>query len=158
MTQRTFTASLIDRLLDDEPDRVVDPVESEDAALGRYKHNLRRDLEALLNSKRPMLAAVDGDDGLARTIVGFGIRDISTEDFSTTAARDRARRLVAQCIREHETRLSDVEVEADGAPTSRGIRFRITATLRLTRNRDTVVYDASVRPTDRAIAVVLTDA
>ncbi|WBH16699.1 type VI secretion system baseplate subunit TssE [Sphingomonas radiodurans] len=153
---RTFTHSLIDRLIDDEPDRAVEPAESEEAALARYKYSLRRDLEALLNSKRPLLAMIDASEALGRTVIGYGIRDMSTDDFSTSATRERARRMVAQCIREHETRLSDVDVEADSAPTSRGIRFRITATLKLSRNRDVVVYDANVRPTDRAIAVELT--
>lgn len=152
---RTFTSSLIDRLLDDEPERAVEPAESEEMALERYKFALRRDLEALLNGKRPLLAKIDESDMLSRSIIGFGMRDMSTDDFSTSAARERARRTLAQCIREHEPRLSDVDVEADTAPTSRGIRFRITATLKLSRNRDTIVFDAKVRPTDRAIAVEL---
>jgi type VI secretion system protein ImpF len=152
----TFTHSLLDRLIDDEPDQAVEPTESEDAALARYKFSLRRDLEALLNAKRPLLALIDGSETLGRTIIGYGIRDMSTDDFSTAATRERARRMVAQCIREHETRLADIDVEADSAPTSRGIRFRITATLKLSRNRETVVYDANVRPSDRAIAVELT--
>lgn len=150
-----FTHSLLDRLIDDAPEHAIEPAESEEAALARYKYSLRRDLEALLNAKRPLLAAIDADEALGRTIVGYGIRDMSTDDFSTATTRERARRMVAQCIREHEPRLTDVDVESDTAPTSRGIRFRITATLKLTRNRDTVVYDANVRPTDRAIAVEL---
>lgn len=152
---RTFTHSLLDRLIDEEPERAVEPAESEEVALERYKYALRRDLEALLNAKRPLIDMIDADDMLGKSIIGFGIRDMSTDDFSTSAARERARRTVAQCIREHETRLTDVDVEADTAPTSRGIRFRITATLKLSRNRDTIVFDAKVRPTDRAIAVEL---
>lgn len=153
---RTLVHSLLDRLIDDDPDHAIEQAQTEDAALAQYKLGLRRDLEGLLNSKRPLLAAVQQDDQLPRTILAFGLPDISTEDFSASGARDRIRRMVVDCIREHEPRLSNVEVEVDDAPTSRGIRFRITAVLTLTRMRETVVYDANVRPNDRAIAVELT--
>lgn len=152
---KTITQSLLDRLIDDNPEQAIDPAESEEEALFHYKAGLRRDLEALLNGKRPQIAALDRNPLLARSMVGFGLHDISTEDFSAAGARDRIRRMMAQCIREHEPRLSDVEVEMDEGATSEGVRFRIVAVLKLTRDRDMVVYDASVRPSDRAIAVAL---
>lgn len=150
-----ITQSLIDRLLDDEPDRAIELAESDERALARCKLGLRRDLEGLLNSKRPLLAAVDAQEGMDKTVVAFGLKDISTEDFSAAGARDRVRRMVAQCIRDHEPRLSNIEVEVDDGPTSRGIRFRITAVLTVARSSESVVYDASVRPSDRAIAIEL---
>ena len=149
--------SLIDRLLDDEPDSRIDPAETEDRLIDRYKLGLRRDLEGLLNSRRPELAGVVDGDPLAKTILTFGLPDISTEDFATPVVRERVRRMIADTIRTHEPRLTEVEVEVDGAPTSRGIRFRIHAVLSLARMREEVVYDASVRPSDRAIAVELPD-
>lgn len=145
--------SLIDRLIDDEPDLRQEPMLSDEQLLERYRLGLRRDLEGLLNSRRPHIAAVADDETLLATIVGFGLPDISTEDFAAAGVRERVRRMIAQTIRTHEPRLSEVEVEVDGAPTSRGIRFRITAILNLARIRETVTYDASVRPSDRSIAV-----
>lgn len=150
-----ITQSLIDRLIDDEPDRAVEMAESDERALARCKLGLRRDLEGLLNSKRPLLAAVEAQEGMDKTVVAFGLKDISTEDFSAAGARDRVRRMVAQCIRDHEPRLSNIEVEVDDGPTSRGIRFRITAVLTVARASESVIYDASVRPSDRAIAIEL---
>src|SRR5262249_25743157 len=93
---------------------------------------------------------------VADTIVGLGLPDLSTEDFGTAAVRDRVRRMIAQCIRTYETRLSRVEVEAgDSDPTSAGVRFHITAVLALAGLEEVVTYDARVRPNDRAIAVAL---
>jgi type VI secretion system protein ImpF len=151
----TITQSLLDRLMDDEPDRAIEMAENEERALARCKLGLRRDLEGLLNSKRPLLPLVDDLDGLDKTIVAFGLSDISTEDFSSPGVRDRVRRMVATCIRDHEPRLSNVGVEVDDAPTSRGMRFRITAVLTVARTSESVVYDASVRPSDRAISIEL---
>jgi type VI secretion system protein ImpF len=148
--------SLLDRLIDDDPEHAVEQAETDEAGLARYKLGLRRDLEGLLNSKRPLIAALRDDQDLASTVLAYGMTDISTEDFSAAGARDRIRRIVADCIQTHEPRLANVEVDMDGGPTSLGVRLRITAVLTLTRERETVVYDASVRPNDRAIAVELT--
>lgn len=152
---RTITHSLIDRLLDDDPDQTVEGAETEDDALDRYKVSLRRDLEHLLNTKRPMLDGLDRYDALGSTVVGYGIQDLSTEDFAVPAVRERVRRTIAQVIRNHESRLTNIDVEVDEGPTSRGINLRISATLTLTRNREMVVYEAGVKPGDRVIAVKL---
>jgi type VI secretion system protein ImpF len=153
---RTITHSLLDRLIDEDPDQAIEPAQTDAQALEHYKAGLRRDLEALLNSKRADVPAVERYEGLDRSVVAFGIADISTEDLATQGARDRVRRMVAQAIRVHETRLTQVDVEIDDGPSSSGIRLRISAQLSLTKGRDSVVYEAKVRPGDRAIAVSLT--
>lgn len=148
--------SLFDRLLDDNPDLAHEPIESPDRVFARYKIGLRRDLEGLLNSKRPFSGWLTGNAEISDTIIGFGLPDLSTEDFGTPAVRERIRRMIAACIRTYETRLSRVEVDVDGGPTSTGVRFRITAMLCVADMEEAVTYDARVRPTDRAIAVELT--
>jgi type VI secretion system protein ImpF len=152
---RTISHSLIDRLLDDDPDEAVEPSEDEETAIERYKVSLRRDLEQLLNTKRPQLDGLDRYEELGKTVIGYGILDLSTEDLSIPAVRERAKRTITQVIRSHETRLSNIEVDMDDGPTSRGMNLRISAILTLTRNREMVVYEASVKPGDRIIAVKL---
>ena len=155
MAGATPPLSLFDRLIDDAPDEARDGAEDEEAAVSRFKLGLRRDLEGLLNGKRPHAGWLGRDPETADTIIGFGMPDLSTEDFSAPAARDRIRRMIATCIRTYEVRLTRVEVEVDGAPTSAGVRFRITATLRFAALEEAVTYDARLRPSDRAIAVNL---
>lgn len=152
---RIVTQSLIDRLIDDDPQGSSDAHESEDEAIARYKVALRRDLESLLNTKRPWLPVVDRYPGMDRTVVGYGIPDLSTEDMSVPAVRERVRRVITQVIREHEPRLSEIDIEMDEGPTSRGMRLRISAVLNITQSEETVVYEASVRPGDRTIEVNL---
>jgi type VI secretion system protein ImpF len=152
---RIITQSLVDRLIDDDPQGSADTHETEDEAVARYKIALRRDLESLLNTKRPWLPLVDRYPGLDRTILGYGIPDLSTEDMSVPAVRERTRRVIAQVIREHEPRLSDIDIEMDEGPTSRGMRLRISAVLNIMQSEETVIYEASVRPGDRTIEVNL---
>ena len=146
--------SLFDRLIDDAPDQTHEESEDDDAVFRRLKIGMRRDLEGLLNSKRPHSRWLGGQ-GLTDTVLGFGLPDLSTEDFSSPGARERIRRMIAQCIRTHEPRLKRVEVEVDGAPTSAGVRFRILAVMTVDMIEEAVVYDARLRPSDRAIDVAL---
>jgi type VI secretion system protein ImpF len=155
MADGIMPLSLFDRLIDDAPDERQDAPESADAAFERLKMGLRRDLEGLLNGKRPHAAWLSRNPELDGTIVGFGLPDLSTEDFGTASARERIRRMIATCIRTHEPRLDKVEVDVDGAPTSTGVRFRISAVLRIQHYEEQVTYDARLRPSDRAIAVNL---
>lgn len=152
---RIITQSLIDRLIDDDPQGSADAHESEEDAVARYKVALRRDLENLLNTRRPWLPGVARYPGLDRTVIGYGIPDLSTEDMSVPAVRERVRRVIAQVIREHEPRLSEIDIEMDDGPTSRGMRLRISAVLNIMQSEETVVYEASVRPGDRTIEVAL---
>jgi len=147
--------SLFDRLIDEEPDNPHDSDRSEEAVLEQIKLGLRRDLEGLLNAKRPYRRWLGRHDEVAKSVVGFGLPDLSTEDFGTAAVRERIRRLIAQTIRSYEPRLRNVEVEADGAPRSTGIRFRISAVLAIETWREPVNYDARLRPSDRDFAVSL---
>ena len=148
--------SSLDRLLDDAPDDAHEMADDEDTAFRRLKQGLRRDLEGLLNGRRPYSTWLGRTPELADSVLGFGLPDLSTEDFGAPAVRERIRRMIATCIRTYETRLSRVEVELDGGgPTSTGIRFRISASMRVDMIDEQVVYDARLRPTDRAIAVSL---
>ncbi len=152
---QVIVQSLIDRLIDDDPLAASDAPETEEEAIARYKAALRRDLENLLNTKRPWLPFADRYPGLETTILGYGIPDLSTEDLSVPIVREKVRRMIAQVVREHEPRLSEIEIEMDQGPTSRGLRLRISAVLSLVRSEEMVVYEASVRPGDRTIDVNL---
>lgn len=148
--------SALDRLLDDAPDEATEDADDEEAAFSRLKQGLRRDLEGLLNGRRPYSPWLTRTPELGDSVLGFGLPDLSTEDFGTPAVRERIRRMIASCIRSYEPRLHRVEVELDAAgPTSTGIRFRITAAMRVEDVEEPVIYDARLRPTDRAIAVTL---
>ena len=155
MASGILPLSLLDRLIDDAPDERQEAAQSEETAFERLKLGLRRDLEGLLNGKRPHATWLARTPEVADTMVGFGLPDLSTEDFGTASARERIRRMIATCIRTYEPRLARVEVDVDGAPTSTGVRFRISAVLRVEEYEEQVTYDARLRPSDRGIAVNL---
>lgn len=141
--------SLLDRLFDDEPDRADDPPTNEYAEFEAMRVGLRRDLEALLNTRRPYLPWVHGVDD---SVAGFGLPDVTAEDFSSRSTRNRIARSMAQCIRRFEPRLTGVEVECDAsASPGSGLRFRIRAELR--GEGGPVEYGARLKPIDRSIQI-----
>jgi type VI secretion system protein ImpF len=150
-----ITQSLLDRLIDLEPEQVVEAAVDEAVALAEYKVRLLRDLEHLLNTTQPIFVSHGRHGAMADNIVGYGLADMATEDFSSDAVRDRLRRVVADTIRRHEPRLHDVSVQADDSPGAKGITFRIMAVLSISRDDEIVVYDANVRPSDKTIELDL---
>ncbi len=153
MNAGPLVLSILDRLIDEAPD---DPAERIDEAAAErlLKQGVRRDLEGLLNAKKPHGGWVEQLE-LASTVLVFGLPDLSTEDFSSAVVRERIRRLILSTIRMHEPRLHRVEVESDGSPTSTGIRFRISAVMLIDKSEEMVIYDARLRPNDREFAVQL---
>jgi type VI secretion system protein ImpF len=141
--------SLLDRLLDDAPDQASEPSPDEYADFEAMRVGLHRDLEALLNTRRPYAPWLHGVED---SVVGFGLPDLTAEDFSASSTRNRVARAIAQCIRRFEPRLSAVEVEADPAasPTA-GFRFRIRGELR--GEGGLVEYGARIRAIDRTIQI-----
>ncbi|HEX8223824.1 MAG TPA: type VI secretion system baseplate subunit TssE [Allosphingosinicella sp.] len=156
--------SLLDRLFDDERGKAIEEgddeasAEAEDGARHRQKDDddfdavlsaLERDLNALLNTCRPYPS---WRNGVEDSVVGYGLADLTAEDFSSTSARDRIAAAIAQCIRRFEPRLSAVEVEADPAASpSAGLKFRIRG--ELLGVAIPVEYSARIRPIDRMIQI-----
>ena len=127
-TPHGLMPSLLDRLID--PDSM--------SAGGRTGYDLRQmtdavraDLEELLNTRQ---SAVDLPPELVetqRSIVGYGLPDLSTINAASPQQCDEVGRLIELLITHYEPRLRHVRVSMVKAPheTSRTIRFHIDAAL-----------------------------
>lgn len=117
--------SLLDRLLDDSSDDRGQSLRALHAAV-------RRDLEALLNARRPWASIPDAFAPLRGSILGYGLPDFAAGAFNAPAAREALCREIAQAIRRFEPRLGDVSVDLVDRKDSMDpiLRVRIAATLR----------------------------
>jgi type VI secretion system protein ImpF len=118
--------SLLDRLLDDSADDRGQSLRALHAAV-------RRDLEALLNARRPWASIPDAFAPLRASILGYGLPDYAAGAFNAPEAREALCREIAQTIRRFEPRLGDVSVDlVDRNRDSMDpiLRVRIAATLR----------------------------
>lgn len=113
--------SVLDRLLDhDNADRGL--------SLRELHASVRRDLEALLNARRPwasLPAALQG------SMLGYGLPDYASGAFNAAAQREALCREIATTIRRFEPRLTQVSVKTRDRPDNMEplLRIRIEALL-----------------------------
>jgi type VI secretion system protein ImpF len=139
-----ITQSVLDRLIDREPQVQVEGSTTRAQSLRMLKASLRRDLEWLLNTRRTPEEAGDDMHELSRSMFNYGFPDFS--NFSLANPKDRLRMLRALegTIELFEPRLMAVRivpVEAETVDTTRMIRFQIEGLLKIDPAPEQVTFD-----------------
>ena len=116
--------SVLDRLLEDGTDE-------RGQSLRALQASVQRDLEALLNARRPWAVLPDRYAALRDSILGYGLPDFAAGAFNAPAAREMLRKEVELAIRRFEPRLTDVVVKLLDPLNSMTpvLRIRIAAVL-----------------------------
>jgi type VI secretion system protein ImpF len=136
--------SVLDRLLDDEPNVSSEPLTSRVQDLRAMERAVARDVEALLNSRQEALEELPAEFvEVNRSLVTYGLPDLTSLSLLNKDDRNRIRRAVEQAIIQFEPRLLRVRVALE-APRDhdRGLRFRIDALLRVYPAPEPVTFDA----------------
>jgi len=136
--------SILDRLLDDEPEISTEPASTRIKNLRSLERSVARDLEALLNSRQETLQELPSEfKEVSRSLLTYGLPDFTSFSLLTQEDRLRIRRSVEDAINRFEPRLLRVRVALE-APREhdRGLRFRIDAFLRVDPSPEPVTFDA----------------
>jgi type VI secretion system protein ImpF len=143
-----LAGSLLDRLLDDGADLRGPSLRAVHAAV-------RRDLEALLNARRPWASIPDRFRGLRGTILGYGLPDFAAGAFNAAATRQALCREIADTIKRFEPRLTQVSVKLRDRPDAMDpvLRIRIEALLRVNGADEPVGFDTLLDSTTTDLAV-----
>jgi type VI secretion system protein ImpF len=109
---------------------------------------VRRDLEALLNSRRPYHLWSPDLDELDRSLSGYGLPDFTGADLASDEAREDFCRTIETTIRRFEPRFKSVSVGLveNSDPNDRTLRFRIDALLRVDPAPEPVVFNSVLEP------------
>ena len=136
--------SLLDRLLDDDPENSREPLTSRLLSLRSLENSVARDLEALLNTKQETLEELPAElTEVSRSLVVYGLPDFTSLSLLNSNHRDLIRRAVERAIAVYEPRLQRVKVTMETPRESeRGLRFRIDAFLRVDPAPEPVTFDA----------------
>lgn len=148
-----LTLSVLDRLLDDQPDGHDGPLRAH--TLSDLRNAIRRDLEELLNTRRRVVGWPEDLTELSNSILNYGVPDILAENLATEAKR---REVVAQlegAIRRWEPRFTKLAVALleNADPTDRTLRFRIEALIKADPQPEPLVFDSVVDPTTNTVQV-----
>lgn len=137
--------SVLDRLVDFEPDVKAEPPASRSKALRQVKQALKRDLEWLLNTRR-VLEVPEELPLLGDSLLAYGLPDFS--NFSIKSANDQHDLTLAleATLKRFEPRLEDIVVTvANASVLERAYRFKIEARLRIDPVPEPISFDTTLQ-------------
>jgi type VI secretion system protein ImpF len=140
--------SVLDRLLDDEPDVSREARASRHQVLRELKLAVRRDLENLLNTRVRCQSPPEHYKELNQSLVNYGIPDITGANLSSAQDRDDFCRQLTTIIRQYEPRFMSVSVKPipNAEAGDRTFRFKIDAMLIAEPAPEPIIFDSELRP------------
>jgi type VI secretion system protein ImpF len=139
--------SVLDRLIDREPERNLEAPLTRAQSLRELKAALRRDLEWLLNSRRMIVPVPDSLKELQCSLFLYGLPDVSSLYLRSSVDQESLLKSIKQLVSLFEPRLMNVKVVMEpAADESRILRFGIEALLRIDPAPEPVVFDTVLEP------------
>ncbi|MSP00683.1 MAG: type VI secretion system baseplate subunit TssE [Acetobacteraceae bacterium] len=137
---------LLERLIDEAPDRERDPPMAAAEAMQALRQSVRRELEALLNARRRWRSPPPELTELAGSPLGFGIPDFAAGVFNNQGERNRLRVEVEATIRRFEPRFLSVRVHLidEEQRLDAALRLRIEAVLHADPAPEQVTFDTII--------------
>jgi type VI secretion system protein ImpF len=147
--------SILDRLLDDDPDVSTEPQWRQSLNLREYQQTVLRDIENLLNSRqaRPELSVELPE--ASKSVLTYGMPDFAAAGVASQEERDQIRRAVQLAVERFEPRLRQVQVELHEPETrfDRKLRMTIRAVLWVQPNPQAITFDTIVMPSSGSCTV-----
>jgi type VI secretion system protein ImpF len=116
-----ITQSLVDRLTDTDqwPD-------TRSASIAMYRDSMKRDLEWLLNTRKPVLPELENYPATAASVLNYGLPDLHSFDGSGGKEHNTLTAALEKCIRTYEPRIGQPRVFLVRTDMlSRSLRFHI---------------------------------
>jgi type VI secretion system protein ImpF len=116
-----ITQSLVDRLTDREP-----WPETRSASVAMFRDSLKRDIEWLLNTRKPVMPELESYPATAASVLNYGFTDIRSFDSSAGKDPNALIRAMEECVRTYEPRILQPRVFLSRSdPLSRSLRFHL---------------------------------
>ena len=153
--ERTAQWSVLDRLIDTEPDVATDPLRTWAQSVRELRRAVRRDLEWLLNTRRIIEPAPAEMTEVTHSLYHFGLPDVTSLGAESGDAHDWLRRRVEETISLFEPRLANVRatIATPEEGGRREVRFVIEAILRVEPDPEQVVFDTVLEVASSTFAV-----
>jgi type VI secretion system protein ImpF len=141
-----FLASLLDRLLEDETAEL--PTATLSKAPNKLIEALRRDLEALLNTRQANVGAIPaGLEEASRSLLVYGLPDLSAFNFRNEHDQTRLAQLLKNAITIFESRLQQVRVTPQPLDELKpALRFTIEGVLKIFPEGEHIIFETAIEP------------
>ncbi len=142
----TVTLSVLDRLIDQEPNSQVEAPLSRAQSVRLLKSAARRDLEWLLNTRRNFQEPDESLKEVNRSLYVYGLPDFSTYTMASPADQTKLLRHLLAAIKLFEPRLANVRIVPLENPTVglQRFRLRIEAMLLMDPTPEPVSFDTVI--------------
>lgn len=137
-----ITPSVLDRLLDFEPNLSTEAPKSRSKSLRELKVSVRRDLEWLLNTRRFIEEVPENLEETQKSVALYGLPDFTSASTKSSVEQKRLVKQVETAIKIFEPRFLDLKVTLE--PTSsieRVLKFRIEARLDIEPSPEPICFD-----------------
>jgi type VI secretion system protein ImpF len=134
--------SLLDRLIDTEPERTREAVQHRLISVGKAEAQVARDVEMLLNTKGPAFPPLPAYREVNNSLYTYGLADFTSHSPKNSAVRQSLRQEIERAIFRFEPRLKQVTVRIETESTNeQTIRFKITGLLVVDPVREPIMFD-----------------
>jgi len=141
-----ITPSVLDRLIDYEPELAREPLASRSKSLRQLKESVKRDLEQLLNTRQSGDWLPPDLKELNSSLAAYGLPDFSSVSIKSPSEQARLRRALEAAISMFEPRLEDVAITLlPLGDLHRSLHFRIDARLKTEPAPEPVTFDAMLQ-------------
>jgi len=145
-SEQPLLPSLLDRLIDEEPRQSSEPLWRNSYRLDELREHVRRDLEALLNTRHGRSDLLVQPGELTISNLTYGLPDFTSLIGEGLEIRERIRASVERAVMEFEPRLRNLKVvvrEPD-EEYDRNVRLTIHAMLCVDPIIEPVTFDTTV--------------
>jgi type VI secretion system protein ImpF len=134
--------SLLDRLLDEDPDNSRDGIPTRAETVRAYRRAVQRDLEQLVNTRNPFADLAPEFVEVRRSVIAFGLPDFTSSNVNSPSDQERLRQVIKSVIEFFEPRLTGIVAElVPAGTTERGLRLRIEARLQMDPAPERISFD-----------------
>lgn len=141
--EQTVTQSVLERLIDRDPETAADPPPTRAQSVRQLKASLRRDLEWLLNTRRTPDPAGSEFRETEESVYNFGLPDVTTLNWQSSRDRGKLARMIEQTVSTFEPRLRNIKVTQ--MPSASGaqhvLRFQIEGLLEMDPAPELISFD-----------------
>ncbi|ODT96336.1 MAG: hypothetical protein ABS79_08080 [Planctomycetes bacterium SCN 63-9] len=139
--------SILDRLIDREPDVTRESVRSRSQVIRELKLSVRDDLEHLLNTRVRCVPWPPALKELKQSLVNYGIPDLTGASLGSSKEREEFCRVIQGVISQFDRRLKKLSVRLGDQSESldRAIRFTIDAILQAEPTPEPIIFDSTLQ-------------
>ncbi len=144
MSKPSIQESILDRLVDHEPDVSHEPAQFRRISVDTIKASIVRDLERLLNTRRQLMPGLSEYREICNSQTTYGLKDFTAENPKSPVVRQQLRKDIENAIAIFEPRLNKVSVrfEISESKTDSNLKFKISGLIVLENESEPVTFDS----------------